>query len=804
MKIKNILVMILLCSGAVPAFAQKHLLFVDGYLGWAYSMPPYLSEHRAEIEQLPFSGFAVVGNVYTSYVMSSDSNRNNVTYERVWDEVKSLRNLFPDKENFLRINVDFPGDFWDDTVWEKTADNFAAVARAAKNLGFKGIIFDDETYAGGQHVYAHYMSNFKFPKKADVEAHPEDYARWEIDESVENRGDWVDYSCTIDGVMEEDSERCSYRNPAYSFKEHMDKVAARFKTIMEAMEAEFPDITVLVFHGPATAHPKTNIDGHYIKPNAIFETNEYKGAMFLGFKQGLNGRAALHDMGEFYRYHTKEQFQNAYQWRKHDIVADGYNQGLDDTYRWVVPESERDSWSDDVQVGFMVSDYALSHNLPEYDISGQCGFDDVKSRLTEALSRSDEYVIFYSDSSLSICEDGIGWLDVDVPVPDQWLAMMREVAAELKEEAESSLLLSIIPVISRAHAPGQPQGEPVPRPIYQDAANIPELTGAWYGAMGDHPVQKLEMFSPWPEYSSREEKKITLYFPSDVQGRKPTVFFVAGWGMGDPETYQGLLYFIASQGFNAVFVPGPSTPELGDKNILPTILDGVVAGPWRDMIDTAKVGYAGHSAGAGMLFYLAAERPDWGTGGRFLFPMAAWWGFHLPETMEIDLPPDTNLIVQVSHNDPGTDPRQNIDFLLHSNIAPERRTYLYIPGDADHPSNHGLCTTPGNTFDALDQVGLYRPLESLMRYSFNAPMDGGTWKKIGLPDPGDENYNVLYQLNGISVLSTDEPLENHTVPIPPEEDLDPRWPCSHSANPRRNYCMPCGNTDRDQPWQQCQ
>ncbi len=808
---KNLLAIILLCFCATPALAQKHLIFVDGYLGWHYSMPAYLSAHHTEVEQLPFSGFAVLGNVYTSYVMSADPSNNNVTYERVWDEVKSLQNLLQDKTNFLRINLDFPGDFWNDAVWQRTSSNFAAVARAAKNLGFKGIIFDDEAYAGGKHKLAHYMSNFRFPKKADVTAHPDNYADWEINESRENRGDWIDYKCKIDRVMEENSDRCSYRNPDHSFKEHMDKVTARFKAIMEAMEAEFPDITVLVFHGPATAHAKTNIDGHYIKPNSIYETNEYKGAMFLGFKQGLNGQASLHDMGEFYQYHTELQFQNSYQWRKQGIVSDQYNQGLDDSYRWVVPTADRGSWNRDVRIGFMVSDYGLSNDHPEYNTSGQCHPAEVKSRLTKALARSDNYVIFYSDSDLSSCEDDIRWADVGSPVPDRWLDMMQDVYTNLQSQplpggGDVPILSPIIHLLFSGNSQGLP-GIAVAEPIYHDAANIPELTGAWYGAMGEHPVRKMIMPSPWPDYAENTAKNIALYFPSDVDGKKPTVFFVAGWGMGNPETYQGLLYFIASQGFNAVFVPGPSTPELGNKNILLTILDGVVDGPWKAMIDTTKIGYAGHSSGAGMIFYLAAERQNWGTNGRFLFSMAAFWGYHLSDTTNINLPADTNLIVQVNHDDYETDPRQNIDFFIHNNISLERKSYLYIPGDAQHPSNHGLSYTPNNTYDALDQVGIYRPLESLMRYSFNAPMDGGTWKKIGLPDQGNDNYNTMYQLNGISVLSTDDPLGNHDVPIPQEQNLDSRYLCSRANNERRNYCMPCGNNDRDdaaQHWQECQ
>jgi len=422
-KIYLIVLIILLPAAAT---AQKHLIFLDGELGWYYSMPPYLAAHHAEIEQLPFSGFVVVGNSYTSYVMSADPDSNNVTYQRVWNEVKSLKDLYTRKtENFLRINIDFPGDFWDDAVWLKTTNNFAAVAKAAKNLGVKGILFDDEAYTSDQHLQTLYMSNFKFPKKAAVQAHPENYALWERKESTENRGDWVDYSCTVNGQELTESEECSYRNPAHTFKEHMDKVASRFKAIMEAMEAEFPSITVLVLHGPATAHAKTNIAGHSIKPNSVFETNEYKGAMFLGFKQGLNSAAGLHDMGEFYQYTTRQQFQDAYQWRKYDIVSDQYNQDLDNTYRWVVPDNDRSSWSRDVNIGFMVSDYGRSHSQSEYDTQGLCHPADVRSRLTNALQTSDEYVIFYSDSSLSSCEDNMRWADIATPVPAIWLTMMR-------------------------------------------------------------------------------------------------------------------------------------------------------------------------------------------------------------------------------------------------------------------------------------------------------------------------------------------------------------------------------------------
>jgi hypothetical protein len=439
-----VVVLIMSLFVSLPALAQKRLIFMDGYLGWYYSLPSYLIEHVEELEQRPFSGVAVVGNIFTSYVMSADPNSNNVTYERVWNEVGGLKDLFKTKtDNFLRINLDFPGDFWDDAAWQKTTSNFAVVAKAAKNLGFKGIVFDDEVYAGGQHVQANFMSNFKFPKRAEVFANPENYEDWEVSESVTNRGNWIDYNCTVDGIRLEDSNECSYRNEAYSFKQHMDKVAARFKTIMQAMQDEFPDLDVLVLHGPATAHHNTNISNHFIKPNSLFRTNEYKGAMFLGFKQGLNDTASLHDLGEFYRYQTTEHFENAYQWRKFDIVSDQYNQDLDDSYHWVVPVTDRASWSEDVDIGFMVSDVGLKdNNHAEYDLTGACNPVDFESRLSKALKHSDEYVMFYSNTSHASCEDDVRWADTQSTIPSAWLNMMNDVFKSIQATGAE-----IIPII---------------------------------------------------------------------------------------------------------------------------------------------------------------------------------------------------------------------------------------------------------------------------------------------------------------------------------------------------------------------
>ncbi len=424
---------------STSVYAEKHLVLLDGYSRWLYSMPNYLKKHPKAVKNLPFSGRVVFGNSFTDKVMMmkdpNDPNAHIVTYAKVMHNndrddggVGQLEGHFKNKDNFLRINVNFPGDFWDDTIWNRVTRNFANVAHAAEAIGFKGILFDDEAYG----PIRRNMSNFKFPDPALVEENPGNYAQWEIMGSRASKG--------LD-------DKNSYRNPRYTFKQHMDKVASRFEAIMKAMEVEFPNITVLVTHGPAPAHPKTR--DHNIITDTLYQTNEYKGALFLGFKQGLNGQASLHDLGEFYRYTKNSDFRNAYQWRKFDIASKQFNdpRDVDDSYQWVIPVNQRASWNDKVNIGFMVSDYALPLVKGGYSTRGRCMPEHVEARLTKALKYSDDYVVFYTDSGskerpLDHCGYKIPWADVSKQVNDYWLRMVTRVYNSI----HTSLIVSDIRV----------------------------------------------------------------------------------------------------------------------------------------------------------------------------------------------------------------------------------------------------------------------------------------------------------------------------------------------------------------------
>lgn len=382
---------------------EKYLILAEGN-SWLPMMPKNLIENHETIKKLPFSGFVMVGNSFTNRVMKPNET---VRYKEVWSEVKGLQNLYKNQHNFMQINIDFPADFWDDKAWNRVTQNFAVVAKVANNLHFKGIVFDDEPYSPS----AKKMVNFKFPTKKEITKNPKQYQKWEKEGSEDT---WVD--------------KVAYRNPNHTFVEHSQKITSRFKSIMQEMVKANPNLTLLVYNGPSFSHENSNKKNIIVTDVGLPREHENMGAIYLGFKQGLDANATLHDMGESYRYRTDKQFTNAYQWRKYDIANDAFNDDLNSSYQWIVPKEDRASWSTDSQVGFMVFNKGQESNYKEYDTRKKSTVADIKATLEKALHYSDKYVIYY-------CQDQ-EWLrpHSKYPLTQVWKAMMQKVYKESTTE----------------------------------------------------------------------------------------------------------------------------------------------------------------------------------------------------------------------------------------------------------------------------------------------------------------------------------------------------------------------------------
>lgn len=375
---------------------EKHLILAEGNT-WLPMMPKNLIKNHKTIEKLPFSGFVMVGNSYTNRVMEANET---LTYQEVWSEVKGLKNLYPNRHNFMQINIGFPADFWDDRAWNRVTQNFAVVAQVAQDLNFKGIVFDDEPYSKS----ALKMINFKFPNQEEIAKNPKQYHAWEKKGS---QSSWVDSN--------------AYRNPKYNFEEHSKKITARFKNIMQSMVTANPNLALLVYNGPSFSHENSNKKSIIVTDVGLPREHEHLGAIYLGFKQGIDANATLHDMGESYRYREDKHFKNAYQWRKHDIAKDTFNDDLNSSYQWTIPKEDRASWSSQSQVGFMVFNKGQESNYKEYDTRKKSTLADIKASLEKALHYSDEYVIYYGQNQ--------DWLlpNQKYPLKKGWMEMMQEV-----------------------------------------------------------------------------------------------------------------------------------------------------------------------------------------------------------------------------------------------------------------------------------------------------------------------------------------------------------------------------------------
>jgi hypothetical protein len=253
--------------------------------------PAVIVKNMEHIENQPFDGMFL-----NSVAGWNLMNGQSVSYDSIYEEFAVLKGVFKKfRHNFIYIFNNFPGDFWDDEVWEITAQNFAGMAKVAKELGFSGIVYDNEEYR---------------PKK------------------------WHNYGE-------------NYRNPAYDLNQHRDQVILRGKQVMEAMVAEFPSIEVFTYHGPYLSEPNYRTPSIILGQAGTWDNYELLGPFFVGLMLGKGDSATIIDGGEVYQYRTKDDFKNSYEIRKYEIASE-------ETNSWFIPYQLRIDWPNHINISFGV------------------------------------------------------------------------------------------------------------------------------------------------------------------------------------------------------------------------------------------------------------------------------------------------------------------------------------------------------------------------------------------------------------------------------------------------------------------
>ena len=282
-------------ASPAPVAGPAKLIYA-GWFGNTIPTPSFVSANLAFLESQPFDGLVVYlrDPGLTSNITQKTMTNNPVTYESALWVMSPMATLgFTNlTDNLALIQGSSPPDFFDD--WSVPIQNFANVAKAAKDSGLKGICFDNEQYAAP----------------------------------------WGDYG----GHLKYAATK--------TFANYQAQARLRGKQVMEAMVAQFPDIAVVTLHGPSVSEPAAPTSLGYPQWQS---GNELLGPYFAGFMEGAGDSACNMDGGELYHLRTESQFEAVYNWNKNTLPSDAVNSAF-------IPSALRTVWPSRSSISFGVYD----------------------------------------------------------------------------------------------------------------------------------------------------------------------------------------------------------------------------------------------------------------------------------------------------------------------------------------------------------------------------------------------------------------------------------------------------------------
>jgi uncharacterized protein (TIGR03437 family) len=248
-----------------------------------------------------------------------------------------------------------------------------------------------------------------------------------------------------------------------------------------------------------------------------------------------------------------------------------------------------------------------------------------------------------------------------------------------------------------------------------------------YGANGSF-TTAFERF-PNPLWPVRD---VEVFHPAEAQGAAPVIFFAPGFSKTRSEVYSALIRHIVSRGYAVVFTPyqvvsgDPTLHELRYATIYAGFAEAVKRFP--QFLDTRRVGFVGHSYGAGALPALAlkgASEAGWGREGLFLYPMAPWYYFNISLRQFLSFPSHAKLLVQVYDGDDLCDHRIAREIFDRINLPGSEKDFVMLRSEermnyrlgAEHGAMYG--GDGAEKLDALDYYGVWRLFDALADYTFN-------------------------------------------------------------------------------------
>lgn len=287
-----------------------------------------------------------------------------------------------------------------------------------------------------------------------------------------------------------------------------------------------------------------------------------------------------------------------------------------------------------------------------------------------------------------------------------------------------------------------------------------------YGGFGQFTVARQTITNPDPSAPA----PVSVFIPNNAtaQNRVPVVFFAHGFGGTNYQFYETLMRQLASNGYIVVFAPYTANLFATHPTRYNQMWNGFVAAVAQNqaIMDTTKVGFAGHSYGAGATPEMArrAVAQGWGANGLFMFIMAPWynWGVNMEQ-----IPATTKMVVQVYWDDETNqhligqnDVWNRLPQIAERKWQVIRASQTYCSLNAGHslPVTDGLGQTVAVT-DGYDAWGVWRRLHALVDYTFT---NNQTAKTVAFgADSKMGNWRGIFRVRQIAPLeSTDAPVVN--------------------------------------------
>jgi len=248
-----------------------------------------------------------------------------------------------------------------------------------------------------------------------------------------------------------------------------------------------------------------------------------------------------------------------------------------------------------------------------------------------------------------------------------------------------------------------------------------------YGEMGSH----LVSVTPYLGDSSS-----VIIHPTDWNREAtPVVFFAPGFKSKNYKEYLSLLKYIASHGYSVIYVRDRT--DIDEKDVENRFKKyQTIVHKFSRNLDTKKIGMIGHSSGGGISFLLLKKmigsKINWGTEGKFLFLIEPWFSFGMNKSDMKEIV-DTNVVVlQFGERGSSSDPRISlVEYKLLNGIEKSKKDYqIYTKENANH-------LYPMGNRSISKMQGVLRPLDALMKYTFNADESA---HKIALEQGSDNPY----------------------------------------------------------------